>query len=95
MIEQVKRDNSITTEAQLQQQLRQMGMTMASYRQEVKKTLLRYRVVNIAVGSKVTVSDGDVQNYYDRHMKSGGAKTVPCFQSTRVKSASPSYQSSE
>jgi parvulin-like peptidyl-prolyl isomerase len=44
---------------------------MASYRQEIKKQILRYRVLNIAVGSKVAVSDADVQSYYDGHMKSG------------------------
>src|SRR5881628_2172144 len=49
----------------------QMGQTMTSYRQEIKKQILSFRVLNIAVGSKVTVSDNDVQSYYERHMKSG------------------------
>jgi peptidyl-prolyl cis-trans isomerase SurA len=70
-IEQIKRENGGLTDAQLNSELVKAGQTMASYRQEIKKQIMRYRVLNIAVGSKVTVSDADVQNYYDGHMKSG------------------------
>jgi peptidyl-prolyl cis-trans isomerase SurA len=70
-IEQIKRENGGLTDAQLNSELVKAGQTMASYRQEIKKQIMRYRVLNIAVGSKVTVSDADVQSYYDGHMKSG------------------------
>jgi peptidyl-prolyl cis-trans isomerase SurA len=70
-IEQIKRENGGLTDAQLSAELLKAGQTMASYRQEIKKQIMRYRVLNIAVGSKVTVSDADVQSYYDGHMKSG------------------------
>ena len=70
-IEQIKRENGGLTDAQLTSELVKAGQTMASYRQEIKKQIMRYRVLNIAVGSKVTVSDADVQSYYDGHMKSG------------------------
>jgi len=70
-IEQIKRENGGLTDAQLSAELVKAGQTMASYRQEIKKQIMRYRVLNIAVGSKVTVSDADVQSYYDGHMKSG------------------------
>jgi peptidyl-prolyl cis-trans isomerase SurA len=70
-IEQIKRENGGLTDAQLSAELVKAGQSMASYRQEIKKQILRYRVLNIAVGSKVTVSDNDVQSYYDGHMKSG------------------------
>jgi peptidyl-prolyl cis-trans isomerase SurA len=69
-IEQIKKDHGLT-DAQLLAELRGSGMTMASYRQNVRREILKYRVINIAVGSKVQVSDSDVQNYYERHMKSG------------------------
>lgn len=70
-IEQIKKENGGLTDAQLTAELVKAGQSMASYRQEIKKQILRYRVLNIAVGSKVTVSDSDVQSYYDGHMKSG------------------------
>lgn len=69
-IEQIKKDNGYNDQ-QLLEALRQSGHTMSSYRQELKKTLLRYKVINIAVGSKIAVSDNDVQSYYERHMKPG------------------------
>jgi peptidyl-prolyl cis-trans isomerase SurA len=75
-IEQVKKDNSGMTDAQLLAELARSGQTMESYRREMGKQLLRYRVLGIAVGSKITVSDTDVQNYYDRNMKSGANARV-------------------
>jgi peptidyl-prolyl cis-trans isomerase SurA len=70
-IEQIKKENGGLTDAQLASELSKAGQSMASYRQEIKKQILRFRVLNIAVGSKVAVSDADVQSYYDGHMKSG------------------------
>jgi parvulin-like peptidyl-prolyl isomerase len=70
-IDEIKRQNNITDE-QLREALRGQGMTMAAYRADLKKQLLRYRVLNIAVGSRVSISDDEVKSYYDRHMKAGG-----------------------
>jgi parvulin-like peptidyl-prolyl isomerase len=47
-------------------------MSMAGYRADLKRQLLRYRVLNIAVGSRVSISDEEVKGYYERHMKDGG-----------------------
>jgi len=69
-IEEIKRQNNIDDD-QLREALRAQGMSMAAYRADLKKQLLRFRVINIAVGSRVTISDDDVKTYYDRHMKSG------------------------
>ena len=69
-IDEIKRQNNIDDD-QLREALRGQGMSMAAYRADLKKQLLRFRVINIAVGSRVTISDDDVKAYYDRHMKSG------------------------
>jgi len=71
-IAEIKRQNNIDDE-QLKQALRGQGMSMTAYRNDLKKQLLRFRVLNIAVGSKVNVSDEDVRAYYERHYKAGGA----------------------
>lgn len=71
-IAEIKRQNNIDDE-QLKQALRGQGMTMAGYRSDLRKQLLRFRVLNIAVGSKINVSDDDVRAYYERHYKSGSA----------------------
>lgn len=70
-IAEIKRQNHID-DKQLQDALRGQGMTMTSYRADLKRQLLRFRVINIAVGSKVNISDEDVRGYYDRHYKAGG-----------------------
>ncbi|MES1157485.1 MAG: peptidylprolyl isomerase [Haliangium ochraceum] len=71
-IAEIKRQNNID-DKQLQEALRGQGMSMATYRSDLKKQLLRFRVLNIAVGSKVNISDEDVRTYYLRHYKAGGA----------------------
>ena len=68
-IEQIKRDYGLD-DAQLKDELRKQGLSMAAYRINTKREILKYRVLNIAVGSKINVGDSEVQSYYDRHMKS-------------------------
>jgi peptidyl-prolyl cis-trans isomerase SurA len=68
-IEQIRRDYGLS-DAQLKDELRKQGQTMASYRLNTKREILKYRVLNIAVGSKINVGDSEVHSYYDRHMKS-------------------------
>jgi peptidyl-prolyl cis-trans isomerase SurA len=70
-IEEIKKQNSLDDD-QLKEALRGQGMSMAGYRADLKRQLLRYRVLNIAVGSRVSISDDEVKGYYERHMKDGG-----------------------
>jgi len=67
-IEEIKKQNNIDDD-QLREALKAQGMSMASYRSDLKRQLLRFRVLNIAVGSRVNVSDEEVKAYYERHMK--------------------------
>jgi peptidyl-prolyl cis-trans isomerase SurA len=71
-IAEIKKQNNID-DKQLDDALRAQGMSMAAYRKDLQRQLLRFRVINIAVGSKVTITDEDVKSYYNRHYKSGGA----------------------
>ena len=68
-IEQIKKDYGLD-DTQLREELRKQGMSLATYRQNTRREILKYRIINIAVGSKISVSDADVQSYYDRHMQS-------------------------
>ncbi len=67
-IDEIKKQNSID-DSQLRDALKAQGMTMSAYRSDLKRQLLRFRVLNVAVGSRVNVSDEEVKAYYDRHMK--------------------------
>jgi peptidyl-prolyl cis-trans isomerase SurA len=67
-IDEIKKQNNIDDD-QLRDALKAQGMTMGAYRADLKRQLLRFRVLNVAVGSRVNVSDEEVKAYYDRHMK--------------------------
>jgi len=73
-IAEIKRQNNID-DKQLDDALRGQGMTMTAYRSDLRRQLLRFRVINVAVGSKVTITDEDVRSYYNRHYKSGASNT--------------------
>ena len=72
-IEEIKKQNNIDDD-QLRDALKGQGMSMAHYRADIKRQLLRFRVINIAVGSRVNISDDEIKAYYERHMK-GSANT--------------------
>ncbi len=72
-VDQIKKDYGLT-DTQLRDELRKQGLSLAAYRQNTKREILRFRVLNIVVGSKVNISDSDVQNYYDRHMKAANVQ---------------------
>ncbi len=74
-IEEIKKQNSIDDD-QLRDALRSQGMSMSAYRADLKRQLLRFRVLNIAVGSRVNISDDEVRSYYNRHMKDGSNTQV-------------------
>lgn len=74
-IDEVKRTNNLD-DTQLRAELQRMGMNLSDYRANIRKEIMRYRVLSIAVGSKITVSDSDVQAYYERNFKAGGNTQV-------------------
>jgi parvulin-like peptidyl-prolyl isomerase len=69
-IEQVKKEQNLN-DNQLREALRAQGMSMTAYRQSMRRQILHYHVLRMAVGGKITVTDGDVQSYYDRNLRSG------------------------
>ncbi len=71
-LEEVRRQNKVTAE-QLEQALRQEGFTMAQYRSDVKRQILRLKVINVAVRSRISISDEDVKEHYDRTLRQSGA----------------------
>jgi peptidyl-prolyl cis-trans isomerase SurA len=60
------RERNNLDDQQLEQALLQQGMTMAEYRDGMRKQLLKMKIINLKVRSKVQVSDQDVQSLYQR-----------------------------
>lgn len=71
-IDGVRQQNNMEP-AQFEQEIRNAGYTMASYRDFMKKHLAKLKLINLKVRSKVKVSDDDLQQEYQRYLKSEGA----------------------
>ena len=73
-IERIMKINKFTEES-LQRMLELDGMSMEDYRTQIKEKLLRTRLVNLEVKSKIVVTDEDVKAYYDVHIDRYVGKT--------------------
>jgi len=63
-VDEIKKQNKLD-DAQLAAALRQQGYTMAGYKEDLRRQLLRLRAVNQLVRPKVNVTDDDVRAKYD------------------------------
>jgi peptidyl-prolyl cis-trans isomerase SurA len=63
----VQKQNQLTPE-QLEQAVQNQGLTMAAYRESLRKQILRYKLVGQEVRSKVDVSESEVRDYYRAHL---------------------------
>lgn len=55
------------TKEEFAKRLEEMGMTEDDYRQEVRKNLTIDKLLNKEIASKVSISDADIQSYYNEH----------------------------
>jgi peptidyl-prolyl cis-trans isomerase SurA len=65
-IERIKAANTFTDE-DLRRFLEQDQMTMEQYRQKIKEQVLRTRLVNYQVKSKIVITEEEIRAYYDSH----------------------------
>lgn len=66
-IEDVQRQNNLTRD-QLIQALSAQGMDFASYRENLKQELLRYKLVGREVNNRVEVSNTEIRKYFREHI---------------------------
>lgn len=65
-IERIKAANTFTDE-DLRRFLEQEQMTMEQYREQIREQLLRTRLVNYQVKSKIVITEEEIRAYYDSH----------------------------
>ncbi|MES0445860.1 MAG: SurA N-terminal domain-containing protein [Desulfobacterales bacterium] len=71
-IERIKEANYYTDE-DLRAALANDGLTMEEYRKQMKEQILRKRLVNLKVTSKIVITKEDIKSYYETHKdKYGG-----------------------
>ena len=72
-IEQVKAMNYYSDE-DLRRALAASNVTMTEYRAEIKRQILRNKLVNYKIKSKIIITDADIKKYYTDHPEKYGAK---------------------
>jgi peptidyl-prolyl cis-trans isomerase SurA len=65
-IERIKQAQTLTDE-ELRKNLAAEGVTLNEYRRKMKEQLLRTRVLDYEVKSKIVVTEEDIKAYYDSH----------------------------
>jgi peptidyl-prolyl cis-trans isomerase SurA len=72
-IERIKETNYYTDE-DLRAGLARDGLTMAEYRKRIKEQILRTKLVNLNVKSKIVITKEDIKAYYEKHPDKYGGK---------------------
>lgn len=55
------------TKEEFEKKLKDQGLTEADYRQELRRNITMEKLLNKEINAKVTISDGDIQNYFNQH----------------------------
>lgn len=67
-IDRISKANRISKE-ELLRSLELDGLTFEEYKKEIEKKMLRARLVNLKVKSKIVITDQDIKNYYDANLE--------------------------
>ncbi len=72
-LERIKETNFYTDE-DLRAGLAKDGLTMKEYRKRIRDQILRTRLVNLNVKSKIVITKEDIKAYYEKHLDKYGGK---------------------
>jgi peptidyl-prolyl cis-trans isomerase SurA len=75
IVENIKKENKIESDEQLQAALKQEGMTMADLRRQLERTMLVQQVQQTEILQKLQVTDTEMKAYYEANK--GEFATVP------------------
>ena len=67
IVENIKKENKIESDAALEAALKQEGMTMADLRRQLERTMLVQRVQQTDIMAKLQVTDTELRAYYETH----------------------------
>jgi len=63
------KENNLFSDEELSKALSQKGITLEEYRKSLKEQILRSRIVNLKVKSKIVITKEDIKSYYEAHDK--------------------------
>jgi peptidyl-prolyl cis-trans isomerase SurA len=75
-LQDFKRRNNFKDDATLNQALSQAGLTIKDLRQQIAEQIQQERMVQMAVGAKVTISEAAMRRYYEESFKEGGGEQL-------------------
>jgi peptidyl-prolyl cis-trans isomerase SurA len=62
------------TEEQLRKVLAREGLTMEEYRKQLKEQLLRSKLLDYEIKSKIVITEEDIKQYYETHLEEFGGE---------------------
>ena len=68
VVDNIKKENKLTTDEQFQAALKQESMTLADLRRQVERNVILSRVQQNEVFGKIGVTDDEARAYYDAHL---------------------------
>lgn len=68
IVDNIRKQNHIETDAQWQQALKQENITLPQLRNQLERTMLTQRVLQNEVFDRIAVSDPEAQEYYNSHI---------------------------
>jgi len=72
-LENVKKARSINQE-EFENALKQEGITIKEYREDIQKQILQSKLINNTVKSKVIITESDIKNYYEANAQKYSGK---------------------
>jgi peptidyl-prolyl cis-trans isomerase SurA len=68
IVDNIKKENKIESEEQFQAALKQEGMSMSDLRRQLERQMIRQKVEQNEVLSKIGITDTEARSYYETHM---------------------------
>jgi len=68
-IENIKRENNLTSDEQLQRALAQQGITYEDFVKQMEQNMLKQNIIFSEVGRKIAIDDSEIVSYYKVHQE--------------------------
>ena len=72
-IERIK-SSQLMTQEDLEKALEKDGLSLDAYREKIRREIMRPKLINYSVKSKIIITDEDVKAYYDAHQDQYGGE---------------------
>ena len=89
VIENIKKENHITTDDELREQLRREGMTFDDLKRNISQTYLKRAVLQRELERKVAPTEDDIKSYYEAHKDEYTWPATVHLQEIRIKADTP------